>query len=298
MLVGKLTTQDRKLVMSRRSFLKRTSGTIIAGMMGVGIYSTWIEPKWIEITKISISSLNLPKSFQNTRIVHFSDLHVGYHIDLEYCIQIAQLIQAQTPDLICFTGDLFDDEFSDSEANQIADVFSQLKAPLGKFSILGNHDYFYNPTRIEKCWEDSSFILLKNKTTQLQQNRDTIILSGLDDALNGNPDFSILKSDPRNQKTPFHILLAHEPDLANTVASQYQVHLQLSGHSHGGQIQIPGIGPIITPPLSKQYPLGLYQSIKNSKLHLYTNRGIGTTILPFRFFSRPEITVITLTNEN
>lgn len=293
---SKLTNQDSKLIMSRRSFLKRTTGTILAGMMGTGIYSTWIEPKWLDITHISISYPNLPKSFDKKHIVHFSDLHVGNFLDVADYKEIIQLIQSQKADLICFTGDLFDHEFSESTINQLADLLSQLEAPLGKFSVLGNHDYFHNPEQIEKCWENSGFTLLKNKSTQLHQDGDTIILSGLDDALNGQPDFSILKSDSMSQKTPFHILLAHEPDLADDVASRYQIHLQLSGHSHGGQIQFPGIGPIITPPLSNLYPLGLYRNIKNSNLHLYTNRGIGTTILPFRFFSRPEITVITLTN--
>lgn len=291
----KLTNQDNQSIMSRRTFLKRTTGTILVSMIGGGVYSTWIEPKWIDITNISLSYPNLPKSFHNIRIVHFSDLHVGNQIDVTYYNKIVQLIQVQKPDLICFTGDLYDHEFSESNLNQIAKLLTQLEAPLGKFSVLGNHDYFHNPEQIEKCWEYSGFTLLKNTSTLLKRNGDTMVISGLDDALNGHPDFSILKSNSKELENPFQILLVHEPDLADT-SSQYEVHLQISGHSHGGQVQFPGIGPIITPPLSTQYPLGLYRNIKNSNLHLYTNRGIGTTILPFRFFSRPEITVITLTN--
>jgi predicted MPP superfamily phosphohydrolase len=90
------------------------------------------------------------------------------------------------------------------------------------------------------------------------------------------------------EKEAFHILLAHEPDMADQVKDG-PVDLQLSGHSHGGQIRLPFVGPLLTPPLSQKYPVGLY---KVGPITLYTNRGLGTTILPLRFLCRPELTIL------
>jgi predicted MPP superfamily phosphohydrolase len=134
---------------------------------------------------------------------------------------------------------------------------------------------------------------LKNQANKLTLlDGSEIYILGLDDAMLGKPDLtSMMVGVPKER---YKILLCHEPDLASQ-AQFYGIQLQLSGHSHGGQIQIPFIGPLVTPPLAEKYYEGFY-FLENElgKLTLYVNRGIGTTRLPFRFLSQPEVTVFHL----
>lgn len=131
-----------------------------------------------------------------------------------------------------------------------------------------------------------------NQSKQIKlKDKSSIYLIGIDDAMLGRPDLNLaLKNVPLNQ---FRLLMSHAPDLAES-AYQHQIHWQLSGHSHGGQVKLPFIGALVTSPFARIYTEGSYSIGKNDPLSLYVNRGIGTTRLPFRFMSRPEITVYTL----
>lgn len=191
--------------------------------------------------------------------------------------------------MICFTGDFIDQEFTENEATSAAEILGQLTAPDGKFAVLGNHAYWENVERVKDCLADSRFRLLINEGTAVKGGRDLIYISGIDDLLSGTPDPVKVLKNPRLKPERFHILLAHEPDFANEIKN-LPVDLQLSGHSHGGQINLPCMGPLITPALSRIYPS--YRI--DRRLTLYTNRGLGTTILPFRFYCQPEITMIEL----
>lgn len=184
-----------------------------------------------------------------------------------------------------------DYEFTKNQATQVYEILKHFHAPLGKFAILGNHDYWGDVTLVQTCLQESGFTLLKNQVTEINTDTDQIYISGLDDVLEGVPDLGPVIQQTEKHPDRFHIMLVHEPDYADAVAN-YHVDLQLSGHSHGGQITFPLIGPIITPPDSKKYINGLYKI--NERLTLYINRGIGTTILPFRFLCKPELTIIEL----
>jgi uncharacterized protein len=279
---------------TRRQFLKRTMKSAFTAVLASSFgyfYARFIEPKWLEINKHTISHPLIPRSFDNIKIVQFSDTHIGHFFDLEHFRNIVNNINELEPDIVFFTGDLLDNPNTFSQSNDLIPILSSIKAPLGKFSIYGNHDHGgYGSDIYKEIMNNANFSTLLNESVEIYNETEKVIVVGLDDIMLGRPDFtSAFKQITGDDYT---IALVHEPDVAPRVAS-LGAHLQLSGHTHGGQIQFPFFGPIITPPLGRDYPEGKY-TIGATNTLLYVNRGLGTTRLPFRFLSRPEISLYTL----
>lgn len=275
---------------TRRQFLKKISWVVGASTVGAGAYSLAVEPRWFEVRQIEIGLSRLPAAFDGMKLVQFSDAHIGFHFSPEDLETVVQYINELQANVVCFTGDLLDDRSGIPYLPKATDILSQIKAPLGKWAVLGNHDYWAGIQPIHGALSDSGFQLLKNQHSVIKKGRDFIYMIGLDDVLEGEANLELA-----TEKIPqgaWKILLVHEPDFADHLSSP--VDLQLSGHSHGGQILLPFGSPLITPPMGRKYPTGLYRV--NDTI-LYTNRGLGTTILPFRFWCRPEITLITLNRQ-
>lgn len=292
----RVDTMSRKI--SRRSFLKRVGkvsiASIVTGMIG-HFYIKHIEPKWIEITHQPIHHPLIPPSFNNFRIIQFSDTHLGFHLDFDQFEKIIQTISNQFADCIIFSGDLVDNLLSFFEFEHVILLLSQLQAPFGKFAVYGNHDHGgWGTEKYADIMRASGFTLLRNESVFIEIASDEqITLTGIDEPILGKPDIKkAVKNIPAEQ---FTILISHAPDLADDVKN-YPVHLQISGHTHGGQVQMPLVGPLITPPMGQKYTDGFYELTDN--FSLYVNRGLGTTRLPYRFLSRPEITLFTLHNKN
>ncbi|MNP08010.1 putative metallophosphoesterase [compost metagenome] len=201
---------------------------------------------------------------------------------------LVKVINSQSPDLICFTGDMVDSH-SETLIKVISDL-SSLHAPYGKYAVLGNHDYRKQPVGVKKMLQESGFTVLQNSHEILTKHDSKIAVVGLEDMLLGNPDPK--KALKGITEDTFSLLLMHEPDYADA-AAHYPFDIQLSGHSHGGQIRLPFLGALTTPIGSRRYIQGLYD-IKDSAMQLYVNRGVGVTQLPIRFLCRPELTVFTL----
>jgi predicted MPP superfamily phosphohydrolase len=279
--------------MNRRSFVKRCAyalaGLILMPSAGYA-YARYAEPGWLVTKEVTLQLQRLPAAFDGLRVVQFSDVHLGFHHTTEQLAQLVEHIQSLQPDLICFTGDLFDSAVG-SDAAPAVEVLSRLKAPLGKGAVLGNHDYYGRETdKIKRILVDSGFVLLMNQSVPLKRGHTTIYLSGVDDMWDGQPDLpKALQAVP---KDVFTLLLSHCPDFAD-IALQHSVDLQLSGHSHGGQVRLPFYGHLYTPVYGSKYVDGHY-SLGGGKLQVYTNRGIGVSVLPIRFWCRPELTVFTL----
>jgi hypothetical protein len=174
------------------------------------------------------------------------------------------------------------------KAEPCAKVLSGVRSQLGSFAILGNHDYATDPEFVADSLHSHGISVLRNVNHLIERNGSKLWLLGLNDvtfsatrldqALSGVPE-----ADPK-------ILLVHEPDYADE-ASRNGIDVQFSGHSHGGQIRIPGIHPLWLPPLGRKYYRGYYRV---GGLQLYTNEGIGTIGLPFRLCPPPEVTLVTL----
>lgn len=300
---------------------------IILCVTGI-VYARYVEPKALVQTRHQLDVPGLLDKKQDLTIVQFSDTHVGPYFSLNQLREVVTLINEQKPDLIMFTGDLLDRVRSFRESkDELIEILADLKAPLGKFAVYGNHDRggggsaFY-----QQVMEQAKFDLLVNDVRTISlANKKSITIAGLDDFLLGKPKaeetLGPLKQgdqlnglrqqnqsnqrpqrNQRNQPTnvtplypdTFVICLVHEPDVADRIVN-YPVDLQLSGHSHGGQVQVPMLGPVVTPPLARKYREGLYEIRKENKtMQLYVNRGIGTTRLPIRLGSAPEIAIFTL----
>ncbi|WP_232277319.1 metallophosphoesterase [Paenibacillus sp. 481] len=256
-------------------------------------YSFFIERRFIYVRTETIKLERLPQVFDGLRIAHISDIHFGHYFDENHLAQLVQQIQAEQPDMICLTGDLLDSEFS--AADKAVAALSQLKAPFGKFAVLGNHDYRRGIDLATNVLVQTGFQVLTNRNHVIERQGHRLAIAGIDDVLDGRPDMEQALSGISADTCC--MLLAHEPDWAD-VSYNYAVDLQLSGHSHGGQVRIPLVGAILLPELGQKYADGYYElrsgnSAVNS-LAVYTSRGVGTTIMPVRFSCPPEWTLITL----
>ncbi|PEW07365.1 metallophosphoesterase [Bacillus cereus] len=258
-------------------------------------YATEIERRLVTVTWNEIEAPTIPKGFNNKKILQFSDVHLGPDFTLKQLENLVEKMNELHPDIVVFTGDLIDKFGSYSAEREEAKVILQkIKAPLGKYAVFGNHDrggggsLFY-----KKYMEEAGFSVLVNEVQKIKaENGKYITISGLDDFLLGKPQIDSTLKNLRQQN--FNMLLIHEPDVVDKV-SRYPVDFQMSGHSHGGQVQIPFVGPLITTKLAESYVEGMYELEGKSKLlHLYVNRGIGTTRMPVRFWSVPELSVFVL----
>lgn len=275
---------------SRRHFLKKTSKLVMTASAGIftGGYAWLWEPRRLEVEHVHLSLPRLPKAFQGMKIAHFSDMHIGFHMDVSDMKRLSSALAGQKPDLICFTGDMVE-----SRAEPLRECIPLLKAmqaPLGKYAVLGNHDYRGREyERLAQMYEEAGFTLLVNQHVTIERGGERIAIVGLDDALNGVPD----PEEARRglEKGTFALLLMHEPDYAD-YSKAYDFDLQLSGHSHGGQVRAPFIGALTTPRGSQKYIQGLYYTGEaGNSMPVYVNRGVGMTQLPIRFLCRPELTI-------
>ena len=284
---------------TRRTFLKRAVGTLLTvGGLGTGgyFYAREIEPRMLDITRHTIKNAALPSGFDGVRLIQFSDTHIGYQYTMDQLKKLITRINGLNPDMIVFTGDLLDDPRHFTEKTRLISMLSKLNAPQGKFAVYGNHDHGgYGSDLYKQIMEQSGFTLLLNTSANIKLlDGSSIWIAGIDDAMLGKPDLNASMVEiPKNSYT---ILLSHAPDKAEE-AAQYPIQMQLSGHSHGGQIQIPFYGPLVTPPFAEKFVEGFYTVGRNSGLILYVNRGLGTTRLPFRFLSQPELAIFTLKHE-
>lgn len=254
-----------------------------------------MESNHPRLVQIEIPLSRLPRSFDGFRLVQLSDFHYAEHSSAVPIRRSIEIVNSLNPDLIVLTGDfvtvpLLVHALSLNEVVNSVEpctaILRRLQSP--KYAILGNHDAMSYPGRIVRTLEQSGIRVLRNQSVPLQRGQERIWLAGIDDLLRGQPDAgATISGIPETETT---ILLAHEPDFADDAALM-PVDLQLSGHSHGGQIWIPGIGAPWLPPMARIYPRGIHR-IRN--LTLYTNIGIGTIRAPIRINCPPEITLITL----
>ena len=267
--------------MNRRQFLQATAGLGITGAAGLS-YTRWVEPGWYDVERVTLRIRGLPDHRAGTRLAQISDIHLSQYTGPELLDDTVQAINALSPDAVLLTGDYVGD---DVEAAQgLVEPLRALKAPA--FAVYGNHDYWTDREEIESYLEEADVRVLRNQAFQFG---DGLWLAGLDDVWSGRPDLgTALDGIPAGVAT---LLLAHEPDFFDAVVqSRAPVSVQLSGHSHGGQVRVPGLGAPVLPYLGKRYPIGLRRV---GEWQIYTNRGLGVWPLPYRFNCRPEITLFT-----
>ena len=281
---------------TRRGFLKFLgSGFIHLTLLSAGglVYDMWMERGSFSVETVRLTLKRLPRAFSGLRVAQISDIHMGGWMNPDRLQQVADIIKAEHPDLLLITGDfLIGHHFSEAEKQAILDlipILSSLAEAIPSFAVLGNHDYWTSPQAIREMLFTCGIADLTNTVFTLTRENETLHLCGVDDIWRGDVrlDAVIAQLEDNNAA----ILLAHEPDFADISAATGKFDLQISGHTHGGQVTLPLFGPPVRPYLGQKYPIGLY---KVGEMFQYTNRGVGMARLPIRFNCPPEITIFVL----
>lgn len=281
--------------LSRRDFLRvlKAVGGAVLSFLAASYYGMELEPKWLEVTQVEIPLKRIPKVFDGYRILQISDIHIGGWMNRERLADVLASAREQKPDLIVLTGDYVLGHSWTTSVDAIAeDIVAELSALTLEYKvigIMGNHDHWTDVEKVGKVLERSGVIGLRNDIHMVVKNGWSLCFAGLDDVSQGEDRLKEFYN--RLPVDMDSILLVHEPDYADTAVQVDRFGLQLSGHSHGGQVVLPFIGPPVLPLWARKYPAGLYDL---DKMWLYTNRGVGMTSPFIRFNCRPEITVFTL----
>ncbi len=283
------TPKTKTVSLTRRAFLKWVAAGTVLATAGV-VSATRDEAARTELTQVEIPLKDLPPSLDGLRLAQISDIHMGGWMNLARFRHSMDLIKENQPDLIVITGDLISRSSDLSRA--LEDLFTGLRklsqiTPV--FAVLGNHDHWRGSANVREALTLSGVMELPNQSAAYEKNGGKLHLCGLDDVMLGhNRMDQALRDIPEGAPA---IALVHEPDYADWTAKTGRIGLQLSGHSHGGQIVLPGLGALILPYLAEKYPSGLYMV---NQMNLYTNRGLGMASLPIRLNCPPEITLISL----
>jgi predicted MPP superfamily phosphohydrolase len=271
--------------MNRRFFLKSALAATIpatAAAAGYGLF----EAGWVEIDRQTLALPRLPSSFAGTNVAFLTDLHHGPFTNLDYVTSVVRTTLALEPDLIVLGGD-----YSHRESRYIRpclDVLSALTAPLGVYAVLGNHDVWLGEAQTKEGLAAARIVELTNGGEWISRGSDRFRLAGVGDLWTERVDVKAAVGNSTRDDAV--LLLSHNPDLAETLRDP-RVGLMLSGHTHGGQILYPGGAAFVPSRYGQKYLRGLVDA---PETRVYVSRGLGTSGLPIRVGSRPEINLITL----
>lgn len=276
-------------VVTRRNFL-RLAGASAAGLI---FYAGEISRHELQIIYRPVALPRLPDAFAGMKIVQISDFHFQEYTEASFLEAVVEQVNALKADLVVLTGDFVSSKplphhYSIGLGYHCANILSRLQCPL-RYAILGNHDTLVGEREITDALVTHGIPVLANTCIPLEREGQRIWLAGIRDALEGRPDLAAAL--PPGQDRELVILLAHEPDFADYAVGRH-ISLVLSGHTHGGQILLPFLPPLLLPDMGRRYIHGLFHF--SDGMQLYVNRGIGAVTLPFRLRCPPEITCMTL----
>jgi len=267
--------------MNRRIFFKRS---LIATPLAIGAtagYGRYIERHNVEVVRIPLEiGLGQPRT-----VALLSDIHFDPLCEVDYLQSVINRVNSLSPDFIFYAGDFMTD--SARRVHELADILRNARSAIGSFAILGNHDQKIAADVIGTALASAGMTVLRNESVALPE-LDNWYLTGLESFWAGRPSTASIGKTPASAR---HIVLAHEPDSFDRLTDS-RIALQLSGHTHGGQIRLPFVGALHVPSWGKKYEAGLYE---RDGRRLYVNRGIGTVAHHYRVNCAPEITFLELT---
>jgi predicted MPP superfamily phosphohydrolase len=289
-------TLDTPTHLGRRAFL---AGTGVVAASSYGVVNSYPDP---EITRLPLPLQDLPPGLAGLRVVLLSDLHRGPAINRAYLEQVVKKVNGLRPDLILLPGDFVSK--SSAYFADVTAVLSKLRPTIASFATLGNHDHWEGAEAAQRALSRAGVLLLQNRSIHLTEDRRLtmagargLCLAGVDDLGAGQPDLvaALAGVSPRVPT----ILLSHNPDFAeqpSALKSGSRVDLQVSGHTHGGQVILPGIGPVVS---GSHFGLKyLYGHVQGPRWPVFVTRGIGASVLPLRIGSPPEIVVFELSGQD
>lgn len=265
---------------SRRQWLIGSAGALL-----VASYPIFIERYLVQLNHYEIPVPNLPPPFIGYKIAQVTDTHLGLLVSPSFLRDVFSLTNDVDADLIVGTGDFV--HHTRKEVLGVWPLLKKLRAPDGVCAVLGNHDHWADARESLAQLEASGFSV-RHKTRVIERQGHRLLISGAGDHTEDR--FGLHEQLDKAQEKDCRIVLAHNPDSAD-IKTQGRIDLMLSGHTHGGQVRIPGYGSPILPVNNKAYDEGL-KRVRGSSL--FISRGIGWAIAPVRFNCAPEIAVLTL----
>jgi predicted MPP superfamily phosphohydrolase len=238
--------------------------------------------------------------FRGLRVGHLTDLHGGHHLPQDFIDRAIDLTLGELPDVVVVTGDFIHKGYKHVDA--VAAKLRRLQAPLGVFAVLGNHDYsirnslgFRRHRGLHRAVADaltqSGVRVLRNESVRLERDGKTLLLAGVDDLWSRecDPERALAGLCPQTPR----VVLAHNP-LTVELLAEHRCDVMLSGHTHGGQVNWPGLGRFTLGKKARRLAAGLY---RHKSTHVYVNKGVGWGSFRFRFNVRPEVAVLTLVDD-
>lgn len=255
---------------------------ILIFLIGLSLlaYTRYVGTSGLIIKDYPITSDSLPDNFDGLKIIQFSDVHYDSIINQNKLASIVETINNEKPDIIVFTGDLYDESLTitDDVKNELITTLSNLNAPLGKYAVSGNHDY--SSDQYQNIITASGFTYLNSNSKLIYNNgKEPIEIVGYPSYLKDQPNYEYELS------SYYKIALIHEPDAINSLEDK-NINIAFAGHSHGGQVRFPFIGATYTPEGAKKY-YNEHYTVNNTEL--YVNYGLGTVLLRLRYFDHPSI---------
>jgi predicted MPP superfamily phosphohydrolase len=272
---------------TRRRFLNGLVAAPLVAVAATSAYASLIEPYHYWISETDVFIRDLPERFENFRITQLTDIHHSRILGIDHVRQVVALAQQTRPDLFVLTGD-----YTTTYRRFIepcAEALGGLNAPEGVWAVLGNHDHYTDPELTTRALRRRHIEVLDNASTRLQRGPDSLQISGIDDWTWNATDWQ--RAFTGLSATIPTILLSHQPSVLDFEQTK-SVALILSGHTHGGQVRLPGLGaPARFATKDLKYDRGLFRS---GETQLYVSSGTGVIGLPLRLGVRPEIAVLRL----
>ncbi len=274
-----------KKKLSRRTLLKRGLLTAAAASLPYSM----LESEWLGVCKVTVPIKDLGPEFDGYKIAQITDLHYPRNIEMPFIRRAIELAMSEKPDIFVVTGDICDGKGL-SKVPWLGNLFHAASAPDGLFGVLGNHDHWFDPMEIRRqLHQHSQMRLIDNESILIERGKNALAIGGIGDLWEDRVD--VVGAFKKVPKDVPRVLLSHNPDFAEDMQDDERVDLQLSGHTHGGQVRFPwGYAPIIPSKYGQKFRDGLVQGRKNL---VYVSKGICAPH-HVRFFCRPEVTLITL----
>jgi predicted MPP superfamily phosphohydrolase len=275
----------------RALYLRQKMQTAMSGVRDkLGIHE--FDARDFEVVPVTVDINGLDPEFNNYKIAHISDIHLGQWISAKRIEGVVNLVNKQKPDLVAITGDSVSYVVNEPILDMLRHL-KNLKPNDATLAVLGNHDHWIGADEIRKVMKETGIIELENDVYTIKRGDAQLNIAGIDSVTLDKHDLNaVLNKLPESGPA---ILLAHEPDFADVSAATGRFSLQLSGHSHGGQMIIPGVGTPFRGSEFRKYPLGRYDV---GDMVQYTNRGLGTNVFWIRINCPPEITILNLQSSN
>ena len=292
-----------KLRITRRGFIR----LCILGALSLVGGKGFLNSRNLELLKVRVPLKRLPSAFDGLKVGQITDIHAGPLVPPKLIRKGVDLIIARRPDLIVLTGDFVSGAtkilwttyggFKQRHYDYCMEELGRLKAPLGVFAVLGNHDFWSGPevaAKVARGLENIGVRVLRNEAVRIETESQHLYIAGVDDYWENS--YSLTKALEGIPEDICRILLSHNPDVNQDVEFlKRRIDFIISGHTHGGQIVLPFVGaPYLPSPFGQKYRAGL---VRDGERETFVSRGLGLFFVPVRLNCPPDVSVITLNRE-